>query len=76
VNPAGYPRSTGRLRAAAVGVFVIAATLVVGAIPAHAAPSTQSQAASIASQISALQPKVHAALAAYDTALDGVAQSV
>jgi hypothetical protein len=76
VNPAGYPRSTGRLRAAAVGVFVIAATLVVGAIPAHAAPSTQSQAASIASQISALQPKVDAALAVYDTALDGVAQSV
>jgi hypothetical protein len=36
----------------------------------------QVQARTIAAQITAMQPSVDAALAAYDTALDGVAQSV
>jgi hypothetical protein len=58
------------------------ALLSMGALPAHAASGSgsnaaaQTQAASVAAGIEALQPKVDTALAAYDTALDAVGQSV
>jgi Transglycosylase SLT domain len=60
------------------GLLIAAIVLGACALPADAdsVQDAATQARNIAAQIIALQPGVDAALAAYDTALDGVAQSV